>query len=266
MGLFQVVSRRKVFFFSAEVKQQPDNSVPQPKPINIPSCSALSLLSDQHTHKLHWQPCWRREINLPIVCVCVRAVAASLTNAIWFDCFVPTRRKTTRRRTKTRWYEVVRQPTFSFPRSLVSSWRGGGGLLFSSTVNKQSSKSGRNSVVLFVCELQVAASLAQKSPDHSRPFSSLGPCYLFTSSTTCSNVSPSSSSLSAVFSPERRSILLCFEVQRVCDALPSIVSGTDTLMLVKLLSRVCWLEGVVCSGQVNYVCLHLAVFFWGHSI
>lgn len=62
----------------------------------------------------------------------------------------------------------VTQPTFSFPCFLVSSGvviRGG--LLFSSTENKQSSKSGRNAVVLFVCELQVAV---LKSPDHSRPF------------------------------------------------------------------------------------------------
>lgn len=41
-------------------------------------------------------------------------------------------------------------------------------------------------------------------------------------------------------SPEQGSILLCLEAQRLGDALPSIVSGTDTSPLVKLLSRVCW--------------------------
>lgn len=98
-----VVSQRKEdASFSAEVEQQPDNSVPQPKPINIPSCTALSLLSDQHTHKLHWQPCWRSEINSPIVWALWLHWDASLTNAIWFDCFGPTVRKTTRRRTKTK--------------------------------------------------------------------------------------------------------------------------------------------------------------------
>lgn len=57
-------------------------------------------------------------------------------------------------------------------------------------------------------------------------FYSPSPGYLFTSSTTHSNISP----LLFFASPEQRSILLCFEVRCVCDALPSIVAGrTDTL-------------------------------------
>lgn len=97
------ISRRKeAGGFSAEVKHQQDNSVPQPKPINIPSSTVLSLLSDQHTHKLHWQPCWRSEINLPIVCAPWLHRDASFRNTIWFDCFGPTARKTTHRQTKTK--------------------------------------------------------------------------------------------------------------------------------------------------------------------
>lgn len=37
-------------------------------PLTFQAARPLSLLSAQHTHKLHWQPCWRSEINLPIVC------------------------------------------------------------------------------------------------------------------------------------------------------------------------------------------------------
>lgn len=52
------------------------------------------------------------------------------------------------------------------------------------------------------------------------------------------------------------SILLCLKLQCVSDALPSIVSGTDTKKFVKLLSSVCvgvcWLEDFV---QVNTVCV-----------
>lgn len=91
-------------------------------------------------------------------------------------------------------------------------------------------------------------------------FSSLRPCYLFTCSTTCSNISPSLS-LALLFLPKQCSILLCLELQRVCDALPSIVSGTDTLMLVKLLSWVC--QGLLMLSTGKSVRLHyLVVVIW----
>lgn len=100
-GLKWSSGERRARSFCTEVKHQQDNWVPWPKPINIPSCTALSLLSDQHTHKLHRQPCWW-EINLPIVCEPWLHRDASLGNTIWFDCFGPATRKTTHRRTKTK--------------------------------------------------------------------------------------------------------------------------------------------------------------------
>lgn len=139
-----------------------------------------------------------------------------------------------------------------------------GGILFSSTKNKRSTKSGRN-IGVPVClraaggcsVLASRCQLRSPPPDNSLvPFVSLRPCYAYTSSTACSNTSPSVCLCRCFLSlPEQRSTL-CVEVQRACDALPSIVSGTDTFTPLSLLLQVawvCWLEGSVNSGQVVHL-------------
>lgn len=92
------------------------------------------------------------------------------------------------------------------------------GLLFSSTENKLSRKSG--SELLFICELQVAAPF--RSPPTTRPLVLLSdPVHFF----------------HHMFQHFPFCLLCCFcpsgvpffFVSRYCDALPSIVPGTDTL-------------------------------------
>lgn len=103
VGLVESAARRtQGDGFLTEVKQQPDNSVPRPKPINIPQCAAPAPHSDQHTRKLRWRPRCRSEINFPIVCTTVAALrrVTHKRYLIWLfranGC-----RKTTRRTTKT---------------------------------------------------------------------------------------------------------------------------------------------------------------------
>lgn len=101
-----------------------------------------------------------------------------------------------------------------------------------------------------VCLRTAAVLIAPKSPEPLALLSSLRTCYMLFVHFFHYTLPTFPLFSLRCFSPELRSILLCLEV---CDALPSIVSGNDTLTLVKLQSErvvLCWLEGTVCSAQV----------------
>lgn len=99
--------------------------------------AALGLFSDLHAHKWLWQPCWRREIKLPIVRT-LRAVTHLISLFLGSDL---------ENSTKMKWRLTFPSDGQHFPLLGFQYWVriwGRMGVLFSSTENKQCSKSGRS--------------------------------------------------------------------------------------------------------------------------
>lgn len=152
-------------------------------------------------------------------CACTVAALRCVTQklySIWLFCANDQENNTQKDQNKIiRRYEAFFCQAANIFISLVFEYHVGrrrrrGLLLFSSAENKQSSKSGRNAVVLFVWKLQVAALTGLRSP----------PTTLLSDPVICSLLPPHAPtfpllSLSLLFLPEQCSILLCLEVPRL---------------------------------------------------